>query len=187
MFFASRAGQHGHVVAFEPHPRNYERILEHLALNRISNVTVCNIGIGRSKGDLRLMAGTAGLGRATADEALQRRLLSTGAEAHSVTVPVNSLDDAISGLHLPDPDFVKIDVEGLEVDVIEGMQATIARCRPELLVEIHGADMDTKQSKARRAVELLTARGYALRHIESDRDVGVNTYERAVRGHLYAH
>lgn len=39
-----------------------------------------------------------------------------------------------------DPDFIKIDTEGHEAHVIRGGLATIARCNPRLLIEVHSKD-----------------------------------------------
>jgi FkbM family methyltransferase len=47
-------------------------------------------------------------------------------------VPIVPMDD----LALT-PDFVKIDVEGFEIEVLRGMIATIERCRPVLMIEFH--------------------------------------------------
>jgi len=39
-------------------------------------------------------------------------------------------------------DFIKIDVEGMEFDVLDGAAATLARCRPILFVEVRKRDLE---------------------------------------------
>jgi FkbM family methyltransferase len=46
-------------------------------------------------------------------------------------IPIHSLDD----MHFPRLDFLKIDVEGMEMDVLHGAEATISACKPIMLVE----------------------------------------------------
>jgi len=50
-----------------------------------------------------------------------------------VDVPVASIDS----LNRDDVGFIKIDVEGTELDVIKGADETIGRCRPNMMVEIY--------------------------------------------------
>jgi FkbM family methyltransferase len=186
LFFAQQAGDRGRVIAFEPHPANYERVVENVKLNDFSNVTIRNIGLGRARGELELMAPAEGLaGRASASEDIKRAFESQGLDINVFTVPVNSLDEEIADSSLPDPDFVKIDVEGLELDVLQGMKETIARYKPRLFLEIHGAGAEAKRSNAARVVGFLADRGYAMHHVETDQPVDSSTSERAMPGHLY--
>ncbi len=56
-----------------------------------------------------------------------------GREGRMLEVPVRRLDDV-----LPDgfgPGFVKIDVEGFELPALRGAEATLRRCRPDILFE----------------------------------------------------
>ena len=59
-----------------------------------------------------------------------------------VTPPVDSPDSftveslTIDSLHLPRVDFIKIDVEGHELEVLRGCRDTITRCHPALMVEV---------------------------------------------------
>jgi FkbM family methyltransferase len=185
LFLAKRTGEEGRVIAFEPHPDSYQRILQNVQMNGFANVTVRNIGIGRSRGELSLAATPDGPGRATADEGIKHEHASSRAAVEVISVPVNSLDEEIRDTSLPEPDFVKIDVEGLELDVLEGMRETIARSKPSLFVEIHGSDLAAKRANASRVVQLLSDYGYSIHHVESDQPVDTSTSERAIRGRLY--
>lgn len=69
-----------------------------------------------------------------------------------LVVPMIRLDD----LHL-DPDFIKIDVQGAEMRVLRGLEETLVRARPVLLIEI-GSKSDV--------VEYLATRGYAARRYD---------------------
>ena len=47
------------------------------------------------------------------------------------------VDDVVSGLHLNRVDFVKIDVEGLEFEVLKGMDEVISKYQPVVFCEIY--------------------------------------------------
>jgi len=80
-----------------------------------------------------------------------------------VPILVESLDHLLSTQQLPAPDFVKIDVEGLEDQVLAGMAEILAAHKPELFIELHG------QASRQLLAQLLDA-GYRLHHVEADAD-----------------
>lgn len=51
----------------------------------------------------------------------------------TLNIPIRRLDS----FELDDVDFLKVDVEGAEVPLLEGSQETIARCRPVVLIEVN--------------------------------------------------
>lgn len=183
MFFARQAGPEGRVVAFEPHPDSFRRIAEHLQLNGIDNVTPVNAGVGAAGGTLEL-AGEEGRVSGSA-EIQQADMAASGTEIPKLTVPVHAIDE-VAGSEYPDPAFAKIDVEGMEEDVIRGMRETIARCKPELFVEMHGATEESKSANAKAVVTLLVDHGYELSHVQSGQSLSVDTADRAKRGHIHA-
>jgi Methyltransferase FkbM domain len=86
----------------------------------------------------------------------------------------------------PPPDFVKIDVEGLELAVLEGMAETVREAKPAIFVEIHGRNLEAKEANARRVIEWLHDHVYDILHVESGQTVTPDSPEIAREGHLYA-
>ena len=131
LLLAQRVGPTGHVFAFEPMPANFAVLRENVALNAYENVTLVQAAVSNVAGQLRL-------------HQLDSRALSATAslvapavpEAGGIDVATVRLDEAIPPARRP-VRFVKIDVEGAEGWVLEGMADILARDRPILLVEIH--------------------------------------------------
>jgi FkbM family methyltransferase len=111
------------VVAFEPNPR-YDRALRFLP----RNVTVRVEALSSAPGTLPLHIPASANGELESWATLEATELPL---ARSIDVPVRRLDD----LELGPVGFIKMDVEGHEMAVLEGADATIRRDRPVLLVE----------------------------------------------------
>jgi FkbM family methyltransferase len=180
-FFADRVGGQGKVVSFEPNPRSYERALEHVRINGQTNVTLINVAVGGEDGTLKLACGDQP-GMGSADPGIKAVLLSSG-EAREIAVPVARIDSLIAQRGLPAPDFVKIDVEGLELAVLDGMRETIDTAHPTLFIELHGIDTDAKQTNAQRVAKLLLDASYQLEHVESGQAV-TSAEQAPLTGHL---
>lgn len=182
LFFARRVGLRGQVVAFEPQPRNFRKLTRNLRLNRIGNARGVEMAVGRGPGRRSIfmlpgMTTTASLAE-EADTPLRWRVGQA---------EVAALDALIGELRLPPPQFVKIDVEGMEGEVIEGAAKTLDRWRPELLIEMHGLGRAHRLSRAESMVRRLIALGYTLVHAESATLVTASNAARAAVGHLYAY
>jgi FkbM family methyltransferase len=183
IFFASRAGRDGRVVTFEPDPVSYQDILANLAVNGLRNVLVRNVGVAKHPGQLDF-AYPADRGRGSADpESLKRRSADPGVQL--LTLPVTSIDAELRSGEAPIPDFVKIDVEGLELAVLEGMADTVRQAKPAVFVEIHGHGLAAKEANSRRVVQWLHDRAYKLQHVESGQAITPENSEMAREGHLY--
>jgi FkbM family methyltransferase len=127
---AQHVGPSGRVIAIEAQPVIHQQLCANIALNGLFNVIAhaCGCGAGNETWhlpgidyDARRWANFGGI-------ALQR---TDGRE--SSPVPVRPLDDLL-GDDI-DVDLIKIDVEGMEGEVIAGATRTIARSRPLLYVE----------------------------------------------------
>ena len=115
------------IVPIEPHPGAVDLLLRNAALNGIDCIDARGLGRGAGrKRERRALAHSA-----TGD------LVTSGLRAGANgTVDVLPLDTMIDGK----VDFIKIDVEAMELDVIHGARAIIKASRPVLMVEVQNAN-----------------------------------------------
>jgi FkbM family methyltransferase len=183
MFFATRAKS---VVVYEPNPESRARLQDNLALNAIRNVTVRPVGVGAQEGEFELVFDPLMAGGASADAKVAGQIRETAGHLRVERIRVVSVDDDIAESRLPIPAFVKIDVEGMELEVLRGMRRLLRSARPALYIEMHGATLDEKRANARRVLEELAASGYGdVTHVETGSRVTPQTADVAARGHLY--
>lgn len=121
---------HVEVIAFEPLPENQRRLQNNLDLNKLH----CDIkGFALSNIDEKVDFGFD----TESDRSYGGAKIITGHGDDVISVEARKGDS----LNLPQPTIVKIDVEGAESDVIEGMEETLTHPKCRLLYcEIHHAD-----------------------------------------------
>jgi FkbM family methyltransferase len=125
---AARVGRQGRVWAFEPCAESRRLLERSVRRNDLTNVTVVPRALGARAGEGRL---TRPPNRSMA------RLMSPEAGRYETErVAVTTLDAwcAETGAR---PDVVKIDVEGRELELLEGAAETLRRDRPLLVIEAH--------------------------------------------------
>lgn len=180
LFFSRGVGPEGRVIAFEPNPSTFARLRRNLEINRIANVRALAVALGResSQGAIYMLPGMP----STASLAPEAR---TRLRRRVATAQIEPLDAVVSNLSLPGPDFMKIDVEGMETEVLAGATRMLGDWRPDLLIEIHGAGSSGRQNQADRVALLLTRLGYRLTHVESLRAISPGRVAVATAGHLF--
>ena len=152
--FSRLAGAAGRVFAFEPHPANFQILLRNLRRRRIANVTAVQMAVSSGSGQATLYATPLSMGHS---------LLDVKAYVERVPVATVSLDGFFSAHGIERVDLVKIDAEGGEADVLEGMRRRAGR--PEPLSVILEFKPSILVRQGRRPVELLErlfALGFAV-------------------------
>jgi FkbM family methyltransferase len=161
---AHLVGAAGMVVALEPHPRLASTLRDNVRSNDLAQVRVLELGAAAATGvasfvDYPSDGGNLGLSRMT--EGAER------ADFSGVTVALDDLLDQIvkpqhGQLLFSVVDLVKIDVEGTEHDVLEGMVRGLAARRYRyVLLECHPHALARRGASLESCVRPLTAAGYA--------------------------
>jgi len=153
---AKRVGPQGHVYAFEPSPRERRVLTQHIRLNRIRNVSVLNLALGNADIDAVLYLAE---GEETGCNSLRPPAVAAGTS--SVRVHVTRLDDWLRIERIALIDFIKMDVEGGEMDLLNGAELCLKRKpRPVILVEVEDIRTRAWGYPAREIIQHLAGKGY---------------------------
>jgi len=124
---AHSVGDEGRIYAFEPSPKTYKILERNLA--KFSNTILSNSAVGSSNGTANFyvtyQSGLSGLGDT-----------GRGTVLHTENVPLIRLDDYLKEKQIRKVDFLKIDVEGFEGDVLRGAENLLRQCSPVIMVEL---------------------------------------------------
>ncbi|HZS25158.1 MAG TPA: FkbM family methyltransferase [Gaiellaceae bacterium] len=160
LFAAKHVGHSGRVIAIEPSERELGRLRANLELNRLRRVTVVEAAVGSSDGRVSLAI-------AEAKHAGQNTVGTSVANAKVATerieqVAVRSLDSLVDEERLHRLDFVKVDAEGSELDVLVGARDTLARLRPVLQLEIEPDSLAARSTSPSHITAFIAEHGYGF-------------------------
>ncbi len=146
---ARRTGSAGQVVAFEPDERNAACIVANAARNGFSHVEVVQAAVADQAGRAVLWQAAYAGGHAL--ESAGRPPDAIG----QVEVDVVTIDGMRRDGRVPRVAFVKIDVEGAELDVVRGMTETLHNDRPVMLIEVDAEQRDELERRVEAVRDLL--------------------------------
>jgi FkbM family methyltransferase len=133
LYAAALAGPAGRVIVFEPDPVNLKGMREAFALNPAyaGTITVLEEGLWKDPGHVEF---NTGLGAASGIAGVGHGGAPVAAQAAATRLPVRSLDSLAASHGLSRLDFVKMDIEGAEIEAVEGADDVIRRFRPRFAI-----------------------------------------------------
>jgi FkbM family methyltransferase len=142
---ANLVGAHGLVLAFEPQGAIYELLCANIALNELFHVRPYHGALGRDPGTIKVPV---------LDYGSESNFggLSLSDSSAGEDVPLFALDS----FALPALRMLKVDVEGMEAEVLSGARETIGRLRPILYVE------NDRRAQSERLIKLIDELGYDM-------------------------
>lgn len=145
-------GPAGKVIAFEPNPNVIPRFKANLERNRIANVRLEEVGLGSVDATLELTvpyinSGEGSFGQPKYDVG----------EVYKVNCAIRRGDDLLAG---EIPRLMKIDVEGFEYQVLQGLGITLQKHKPSVIMEMYSSHLKGAGSSIAEIVGLMSDAGY---------------------------
>ena len=131
---SKQVGDSGKVVAIEADPDNFELLKKNITLNKLTNVLPLNYAVFSTRTRMKLYEQSAS---AKYNSVMLAR---AGKTENYVEVNAETLDDILKQNGINQVNWIKIDVEGAEYEVLKGSTKTLASGNVSLLVEIHNIE-----------------------------------------------
>ena len=145
---AQIVGPTGRVFALEPEVSTYRQLLRNIELNRLTNVTPLQLAIGGRQGIVTLHADPNALFSSMYSNVNGREIRGTDR-----SVEMTTLDAIMDKFQIERCDYLKLDCEGAEHDIIAAMAGTTAARIAQITLEVHkvpGCDGDTLASNLKQ-------------------------------------
>jgi FkbM family methyltransferase len=156
--FAHLVGDKGNVYSFEPQRIIFYQLCGNVFMNGIDNVHCYNLAIGDSDTDIQVQKpnyfqnGNVNFGDVKVGKV----------EGESVSVQQRRLDY----FDFNDVVFIKIDVQGYELNVIKGAENTIRKHRPYLFVEFEDDLLQEAGTSEKELQEKIESLGYVVKRFQ---------------------
>jgi FkbM family methyltransferase len=129
----SRICPHGQIVAMEPVPRTFRYLRQNVSKSGARNVQIFNCALGSSEGSALMQGHSSNF----ACSFVADNYKIPAKDHFSQRVPVKRLDDMFPDLPLDRVDFMKVDVEGFELEVFAGARDILNAYRPVVFLEMN--------------------------------------------------
>jgi FkbM family methyltransferase len=139
------------IISFEPLPEIFSVLQKNIAENHLDNIEPLNYAVGKERGFAEIAKTIENNCGATSLKLSEKR----------TDIELIALDDFFS--NIPKIDFVKIDVEGFEVEVLKGMKKTISKYKPKIWLEV-------QKTTFLEVNEILENFGYKILDYDETRD-----------------
>ncbi len=126
------------VHCFEPDDENYDILSTLIDQKEYSQATANKLALWSKQHTLKFMASTDTV------HTMQARVMDEGDAANEVLVPADSLDNYAASKNIV-PSFFKLDIEGAELQAIEGARATLTHNKPKIALSAYHEPNDIWQ------------------------------------------
>ncbi len=120
------------VISFEPSPTTFNLLQKNIKQSGLENITLLNSALGSNPGVSKI---TYAESNRSGGFISNKTTISTGHVTEKIRI--EKLDNIIHDLNISKLDFIKIDVEGFEKEVIEGARNTINKFQPIIVLELN--------------------------------------------------
>jgi FkbM family methyltransferase len=127
MKLGKQIGNNGKIFSIEPDPDTFKELKKNIKLNDLKNIISINKAVSNSNDKVKFYRT-----KVSCENSLE---FKEGAE--EIIVDTITVDDFILENKITKVDWIKIDVEGLEIQVLEGAKNTLKQPNLKLIIEVH--------------------------------------------------
>jgi FkbM family methyltransferase len=154
-------GSKGKVIAIEAHPANYDILKQNIELNKLNNVIALNYAVDSKETIVKLYELGQEEGFTIYNTIMTDRPRMSRNQKY-IEVKANTLDSLLFENGINQVNWIKIDVEGAEYEVLRGAAGILSSSIDiSLLVEIHNLSLDNKNFYE-PIIHLLESKNYKL-------------------------
>jgi FkbM family methyltransferase len=136
---AKRVGPAGKVIAIEPDPENFKILRKNILLNQSRNIDALECAAYSAREKLKLFLPELEQGRTIFNTVMQDRAKTS---INFLEVEANTLDNILESKNITEVNWIKIDVEGAELEVLKGAVNTLSSNKDTtFVIEIHGSEI----------------------------------------------
>jgi FkbM family methyltransferase len=168
---AKMVGENGHVYAFEPVPEYFSLLRKNMHRNRIGNISMLNLALSDKGGYVPFYKHGEGSG-VTAFE-----------HAEKTMVYATTVSDFIK-IHDTVLDFINLDCEGSEMNVLRGAKPLLIKMKPGIFCEVHRDNMKALSQSVNDIVDFLRGIGYSVTPIQVEQLGSESNFDDC--SHMYA-
>jgi FkbM family methyltransferase len=138
------------VIAFEPHPKSFEMLEKNVQLNQLNNVILIKKPVSDSKKKVLLDLSCASIVSEIVSSNVLEKVTDTNNLLETESIDLDTALAMESKL-----DWLLIDVEGSEVNVLNGAEMIIKKFGPKIIIEVRIEYLDQVSA-------ILTSKGYSM-------------------------
>ncbi|MDP2850882.1 MAG: FkbM family methyltransferase [Sulfuricurvum sp.] len=159
--FTGKKFPNSQIHSFEPVPDTFKILSQNIEHNGCNNVKINNLGLSYKKDTLKF----------TNDQYAGNHIIFDSERDDLVSIDVTTLDGYAEENHLSKINFIKCDVEGAELFVLQGAKNIIERDHPLILIEIYDGWTQRFNYSAQDVIDYLTNFGYSVKVINAQTKV----------------
>ena len=173
--FSKWVGQSGKIFAFEPVPEIHEELSSNIKLNFCQNIVVLNCALGNKNEKIFFNVSDFEGGSGASSENLKF--------GKKIEVLKRKLDDVMTEQNVDNIDFIKIDIEGGELNMLKGAEKLIEKHKPKMLLEIVDIHCDRFGYLPEDVCNFLFNKGYdgfyiGNEHSKKLKDINIDEFEK---------
>jgi FkbM family methyltransferase len=154
-------GSNGKVIAIEAHPVNYDILKQNIVINKLSNVIALNYAVHSKETRVKLYEPGQEEGFTIYNTIMSERTITPRNQKYT-EVKANTLDSLLLQNGINQANWIKIDVEGAEYEVLKGATNILSSSKDiSFLIEIHNLGA-TNKNFYDAIIHLLESKNYKL-------------------------